>query len=426
MSAKPSSFKPDRVVTVPLERSYTYDLEDTGLSVVVRRPVWIPAGLRALVELCTDHPDDEGYSTLSLGEITLNDLGDRERLSRYLTNLEKGEQAPNWSYVVANFFGTVLDTERRLNRSVALYTLLRPSDDLLLDIDGWALLAHHPNILFGDGESAKSYLSLWAAGRMAQQGRRVLLCDWELTGEDHRARLEQLFGSQMPRHVFYQQCSAPLSQLVDSIRHNCQQNRIDFLICDSAAFAAGGLAEAAEAAIGYFAALRDIGVLGSLTIAHNTKLVRKADRGREKPFGSIFWHNSARMTWLATARRAEQTIVIQLACRKANLTQRPATQQATLTFEPKQTTIVLRAASPEEMVVDPVTPESVLDRIVACVKDHPCTRDTLAKKFPEIKAVTLRQYLSRGKKRGRLIEENGRISACDTSVTHSCDTVATP
>src|ERR1035437_570870 len=162
MSAKPSSFKPDRVVTVPLERSYTYDLEDTGLSVVVRRPVWIPAGLRALVELCTDHPDDEGYSTLSLGEITLNDLGDRERLSRYLTNLEKGEQAPNWSYVVANFFGTVLDTERRLNRSVALYTLLRPSDDLLLDIDGWALLAHHPNILFGDGESAKSYLSLWA------------------------------------------------------------------------------------------------------------------------------------------------------------------------------------------------------------------------------------------------------------------------
>jgi hypothetical protein len=49
-----------------------------------------------------------------------------------------------------------------------------PVDDLLIDIDGWKLLAKHPTILFGDDESAKSMLAFYIAGRLAQLGKRVL------------------------------------------------------------------------------------------------------------------------------------------------------------------------------------------------------------------------------------------------------------
>jgi hypothetical protein len=59
------------------------------------------------------------------------------------------------------------------------------------------------------------------------------------------------------------------------------------------ALACDGPPEAAEVAVRYFAALRQLG-LGSVSIAHTTK----ATDGEGKPFGSAFFHNGARLTWL--------------------------------------------------------------------------------------------------------------------------------
>jgi len=63
------------------------------------------------------------------------------------------------------------------------------------------------------------------------------------------------------------------------------------VIVDSAALAAGGEPERAETAIRYFNALAQLGAR-SLSVAH----VTKGDED-QWPFGSIFFHNSARSTW---------------------------------------------------------------------------------------------------------------------------------
>jgi Mrp family chromosome partitioning ATPase len=53
----------------------------------------------------------------------------------------------------------------------------------VLHVQGIELLRDHPTILFGQGDSAKSYLALWIAGTLAEQGLRVGLFDWELSGQ---------------------------------------------------------------------------------------------------------------------------------------------------------------------------------------------------------------------------------------------------
>jgi hypothetical protein len=123
----------------------------------------------------------------------------------------------------------------------------------------------------------------------------VLYCDWELSGEDHRYRLGKLFGSDLPP-VHYMLCDRPLVHESDRISREVRRLGIDYLICDSVAFGTAGPPEAAEFAMQYCRAMRQIGV-GSLHLAH----VTKSENADQRPFGSAFWHNSARSTWYVKA-----------------------------------------------------------------------------------------------------------------------------
>jgi hypothetical protein len=198
---------------------------------------------------------------------------------------------------------------------VLLRDLPRPTPDAVLDIDGFRLLKQHPVIVFGDGGAAKSYLALYLAGRLAQRGLRVGLFDWELAGEDHRDRLERLFGPDMPA-VWYRRCRQPLIVELDSLRRLVRRERLDYLVYDSVAFAAHDKPEAAESAIRYFSATRQIGP-GSLHVAH----INRSETGEDKPFGSAYWHNSARATYFM--KRGESAdghnLTIGVFNRKANL-----------------------------------------------------------------------------------------------------------
>jgi len=153
---------------------------------------------------------------------------------------------------------------------------------------------------------------------LAKRGLRIGFFDWELAGEDHRERLEKLFGNQMPS-IRYIRCERPLAYEVDRLRRICAEDRLDFGIFDSVAFACDGPPESAEAASKYFRALRQIGIGGSLHIAHVTK---SAD-GKEndsKPFGSVFWYNGARKLWFV--RKVEETpdqLKLGFFFRKANI-----------------------------------------------------------------------------------------------------------
>lgn len=174
------------------------------------------------------------------------------------------------------------------------------------EVAGWLLpplaLARHPVVLYGDGGTGKSYIALAAAlsihadrddllGIAPTAARRVAYLDWEFDAWEHRERMRRLVGERMPDLV-YVRCAVPLREQVDRLRRMIRDEEIEFLVVDSVGAACGGEPESAEVALRFFEALRILG-LGSLCIAHSPK-----QGSDDYPFGSVFWHNNARATWL--------------------------------------------------------------------------------------------------------------------------------
>lgn len=190
-----------------------------------------------------------------------------------------------------------------------------------------APLAHAslPSIVFGDGGSGKSWLAMLVAaslqagvpyidGLAVHSTRNVAYLDWEMSAWEHRQRLRQVTGTEMPPLV-YVPCVAPLRDSVDRLRRIARDSGISFWIVDSVAPACGGEPESAEVAAAYFNALRALGG-GSLSVAHMTK---GGDGAEHKPFGSAFWHNLARLTWFAKGTETPSGMTVGLFNRKNNI-----------------------------------------------------------------------------------------------------------
>jgi hypothetical protein len=275
---------------------------------------------------------------LSRGTFNFSSTEARYKRARQLSDMSKAPEL-DWQRLLEEVCLRVLEKQGDGEPAVLLRDLPRPSPDELLDIDGLRLLKQHPIILFGDGGAAKSYLALYLAGRLAQRGLRVGVFDWELAGEDHRDRLERLFGSDMPG-VWYRRCRQPLIVELDSLRRLARREQFDYLIYDSVAFAAHEQPEKAESAISYFRACRQIGP-GSLHVAHITK----QEGGDQKPFGSAFWHNAARGTYFVQ-RAGESSdgrdVTIGVFNRKSNLGRLQSAIGFRFTFNDDQT-LVTRA-----------------------------------------------------------------------------------
>jgi hypothetical protein len=387
-------------------RRYRNRLDNTNITLVTRRPIWTPDGLVADVirEEYNDH--DDSVDVIPLGRVVLTDLRSRDSVAKYLMSLDpQKEHQVNWHREVARCFASVAQQEQALIKPVLLPDVDPREDDLFFNLDGWPLLTRHHSILFGDGDSCKSYLALWVAGRMAQAGRRVLVLDWELDAPDHRERLERLFGEDMPR-VHYLRVNGPLNESVEHIQTCCQRSKIDYLILDSVGFAVSGQPETSEAALGYFAALKDIGVPGTLSLAHITKATPKAQRGREKPFGSNFWHQAARATWLIAARtpKAGQVEAV-ISCRKSNMAARPADVRMSVQFRDSDTAIALSGGAWDKSLGQPLK-----KRLVSTLNElGTCDRDTFYALLPNDNPETIRKALLRNT--GILfIEENGLFS----------------
>ena len=252
---------------------------------------------------------------VSIADFNLSSARSRSERAKLLADRSNVKDL-DWFGFLEEMCQRVLAADRAGQPSVDLRELERPGTDDALEIEGLILPRRHPAIVFGDGAAAKSYAGLYLAGRMVEQGLVVAFFDWELAGEDHRDRLERLFGKGMPR-ICYARCERPLVYEVDRLRRIVRDERIEYAIFDSVAFACDGPPEAAEVASRYFRAVRQIGV-GSLHIAHITK----SEGSEEKPFGSVFWHNGARATYFAKLVDVSpdgQTLSLGLFNKKANL-----------------------------------------------------------------------------------------------------------
>lgn len=199
-----------------------------------------------------------------------------------------------------------------------------------------------PSIVFGKGGSAKTFLALGMAlavatgteflGQQATQAN-VLYIDYEADAATLKGRLRRLMaGSETATDdvpVFYWPArGVPLVEMVPALRKKIAKDSIGLVIVDSAALAAGAEPERAETAIHYFNALSSLDV-PSLILAHETKA------GEDQwPFGSIFYHNSARATFnVKLLQEQEQNVThIGLFNRKANNSRLEAPVGAVIAF----------------------------------------------------------------------------------------------
>lgn len=196
------------------------------------------------------------------------------------------------------------------------------------------LLSDAPTILFGPGESGKTYLALLVGLAVAVgaglfgapcEQRRVVYVDYEATAEQIKRRLLLLasgLGVELGPTFFRDSFLYLPGQgraLADMAPALEQQKRkgAGLVIVDSVALACGGSPKEEELAVGYFNTLGGL-KLPSLNVAHVTK--DESGKNPDHPFGSIFWHLSARLTWyVKTHPEAEQNPKhLALICKKSN------------------------------------------------------------------------------------------------------------
>lgn len=180
-----------------------------------------------------------------------------------------------------------------------------------------------PAILFGPGETGKTYLSLALAKAVCQDGEflgqgvkmgRVLMLDYEATERDVKKRLVKLGLTDFDAFIYWPGRGRPLTEMIPALMRCVEQRDVALLLVDSAALACGADPKDEQAAIAYFNALNRIGV-SSVTIAHMTKDAKDDIH----PFGSIFWYNSARLVWNAKAAdEGDNPKHLGLFCRKSN------------------------------------------------------------------------------------------------------------
>ncbi len=174
------------------------------------------------------------------------------------------------------------------------------------------------SVLYGDGSSGKSLLALALAlagctgeplGRSERWRvmpcRGVLYLDWESRRSDHAGRLwglERLHGTgEAVKGMRYRPMSRALSEEISAIGQDCANAPTDLVIVDSYGAAAGAEPEGADAAVRTFNALRTLAPATCLVIAHVSKAAAELDKGRPKPFGSVYTSNLPRSTVLAIA-----------------------------------------------------------------------------------------------------------------------------
>lgn len=341
---------------------------------------------------------------LTVGDLNLSSTRTRSSFAKDLAALARSKAAGevDWRSAIEEFALRILAAERNGEPPVWLNEVCPPENsERLLYVDGFPLLKEHPEVIFGDGGTGKSLLALYFAGKLAAKGINVGLFDWELDAGEHRLRLGQLFaGSTLPK-IRYVRCAHPFCREVERLRRVVKESDLDYVVFDSVGYACDGPPEGAEQTMRYFQALRTLGQIGSLHIAH----IRGSEEGADKrPYGSVFWRNSVRAAWNikpACQETEDSRLQVALHHRKWNTTGRMRSVGFELGFEPGRI-----AVSSLELgrVPDLAAQLTHRERVLLALRGGPLDREELRAKLEDMKDNAFRSLISKEKSAGRLLE----------------------
>ena len=155
-------------------------------------------------------------------------------------------------------------------------------------------------ILYGSGGVGKGTFACYLITRLVAAGHRVLILDYENHGDEWARRYFGLAGRDGSEDVLW---VAPLTsswggrrgaiwQQAGDVRELAAAFRATFVVIDSIVPACGGSDPMDPGTVALYAGALELLGVPVLSLGH----VTKADDLRY-PFGSVFWHNLARITW---------------------------------------------------------------------------------------------------------------------------------
>lgn len=217
---------------------------------------------------------------------------------------EKGPRL-NWPALIAQVRHEVV---KRENQGVPLVPLdsdqkAEPPRYLIYPL----LPEKQTTILYADGGSGKSYVSLFLAMILAagwsdnpwqlqcdKEQLKVAILDWESSKDDTNWRQFKLQRGNdfppTPEQIYYRPCARPLLDDLDNLMEEIREKEIQLVIVDSVGKATGGDLNQSESVFGFFQAIRSLGVT-VLGIHH----VNKTDP--KSCYGSVYYKDLSRNVW---------------------------------------------------------------------------------------------------------------------------------
>jgi AAA domain len=269
------------------------------------------------------------------------------------------------------------------------------------------------SILYGDGAAGKSLLALALAvagctGEPLTRHERwrvaacrsVLYLDWESRREDHAERLwglARLHGQgEAVTGIRYRAMTRGLSDELGAVTQDCALTPTDLVIVDSLGAASGAEPEGADAAVRTLNALRTLAPATRLVIAHVSKLGAEMEKGRPKPYGSVYVSNLARSTVLAVAAEQVAPDELTVTYHHTKINRGPRLPARALSFCFDGGEIAVRATDPD------LGRAGLSEQIIAALKAGQETVTSLAKDL-SVSDGSVRKTLQRLENRGTVI-----------------------
>ena len=324
----------------------------------------------------------------------------------------------DWEVTVEELSALVVDAHRQGASEIVLGVV--PEDDTLTWRVENVLPEGFPSLVYGDGGSGKSMFATFLSVlidqgflstdlRLPVEPGKVLYLDWETDAEEIAKRARSIhrgLGLSTSSGIVYRRCSQPLLSEVDRIIDICSSRQINVLVCDSLGLATGGTLEEAESTLGFFQAIRHIG-LTALVISHTNKAGQS--------FGSVYANNSSRMTWEAKGtRNPAGGIDLAMFHRKANNVPLQLPMGWHISFDGEAGVTFARR---DVFETDSAGDLSVADLVYQVVRrEGPVDKDVLLERVAAYKSVTVDKLrpainvaLSRHKAAGKLVVDDTEI-----------------
>jgi hypothetical protein len=235
--------------------------------------------------------------SLSCADLNLSSQTARKTLAKHCSDRAKTKDEFDWLGIMDAACLEIIRAERRGAEVIVLDDAphVQQRDH---DVCGLLVPADAASILIAHGDSLKSMTTLFVLGTLAQRGHRVLYLDWEWSADRHRARKRRLFGDERLESLRYLRCNAPLVHEADRIRRYCDEHQISFIAVDSVGLACDGKLIDDDVAIRFHRALASLPP--ALCAAHVPKSAIGPDAKGDAigPFGSVFFSNLCRASWL--------------------------------------------------------------------------------------------------------------------------------